>query len=280
MASGYRWWFGIPVASRLPFDRADLPSGYLIASAEDMAHFVIAQMNGGRYGTASVLSPEGIALTHVIPSPNPYGMGWQAEEIDGRTLINHDGGTPNFQTSLFFDPEERVGVFIAANVCSALDVFSSPPGIDWRDGSTVRAMAHSVLNLATGRPLPDQGPTHERIYVLYDFVLVVLTGALVISLARIPTRRRRLEQRGIARPSAVAWRSGITAVLHFALPVLLVLLALAFPGWRVALVLYQPDLVYWLAIVAAVLLVKGMFELEFIARVYGRSHGRGALQTA
>jgi hypothetical protein len=62
--------------------------------------------------------------------------------------------------------------------------------------------------------------------------------------------------------------------------VLLVLLALTFPGWRVALVLYQPDLVYWLAVVAAVLLVKGMFEMGFIARVYGRSHGRGALQAA
>lgn len=280
MASGYRWWFGIPVASTLPFDRADLPSGYLIASAEDMAHFVIAQMNGGRYGAASVLSPEGIALTHVIPRPDPYGMGWEAEEDNGLTLINHDGGTPNFQTSLFFDPEARVGVFIAANVCGALDIFASPPGLDFRDGSTLRAMAHSVLNLAAGRPLPDQGIGHRTLYVAYDLVLLVLTGVLIVFLTRMPERRRRIEERGVSRASDLVWRGAKAAVLHLALPVILVVLAVSFPGVKVALTLYQPDLVYWLVAVAAVLLVKGLFEVLFLWRAFTESHRRRALQAA
>jgi len=97
MASGYRWWFGIPVAATLPFYRSDLPSGYLISSVEDMGHFLIAQMNGGRYRESSVLSPEGIALTHIMPASSPYGMGWESVESNGHTLIDHDGGTPNFQ---------------------------------------------------------------------------------------------------------------------------------------------------------------------------------------
>ena len=58
MASGYRWWFGIPVAATLPYVRADLPAGYLISSAEDMAHFLIAGMNGGRYETPRCFLPE------------------------------------------------------------------------------------------------------------------------------------------------------------------------------------------------------------------------------
>ena len=49
MATGYRWWFGFPVPATLPFSRAKLPAGFIISSAEDMAHFLIAQMNGGRY---------------------------------------------------------------------------------------------------------------------------------------------------------------------------------------------------------------------------------------
>jgi hypothetical protein len=245
-----------------------------------MAHFVVAQMNGGRYGGASVLSPQGIALTHVIPPSTPYGMGWQAKASGGRTLINHDGGTPNFQTSLFFDPDERVGVFVAANVCGALDVLSSPPGIDFRDGSTVRAMAESVLNMATGYPLPDQGPTHERVYFLYDAMLVVLTGALIASLARIRTRHRRLEQRGVPSAGGFAWRTSATALLHFALPALLLTLALAYPTWRLTLVLYEPDLVLWLVVVAAVMVIKGLLEVQFLWRVFARSqHGR-SLQAA
>jgi CubicO group peptidase (beta-lactamase class C family) len=43
MASGYRWWFGSPVPVTLPYNRAELPAGYVISSAEDMARFLIAQ---------------------------------------------------------------------------------------------------------------------------------------------------------------------------------------------------------------------------------------------
>jgi CubicO group peptidase (beta-lactamase class C family) len=75
MASGYRWWFGIPRPATLPYDRGNLPSGYIIASAEDMGHFLIAQMNGGRYAGTSVLSAAGIDTTHAMPS-TPYAMGW------------------------------------------------------------------------------------------------------------------------------------------------------------------------------------------------------------
>ena len=86
MATGYIWWFGIPVATTTPFNRGDLPAGFIISSAEDMSHFLIAQMNGGRYGDRSVLSPVGIALMHAEPVPNTYAMGWETTELDGRTL--------------------------------------------------------------------------------------------------------------------------------------------------------------------------------------------------
>ena len=52
MATGYRRWFGIPVAVNLPDDRATRPSSFLISSAEDMTHLLIAELNGGRYGGA------------------------------------------------------------------------------------------------------------------------------------------------------------------------------------------------------------------------------------
>ena len=55
-ASGHRWWFGIPFSVTLPYNRSELPAGYIISSAEDISHFLIAQMNGGRYRDSSVLS--------------------------------------------------------------------------------------------------------------------------------------------------------------------------------------------------------------------------------
>ena len=157
MASGYRWWFGIPVPRNTPYHRAELPAGYLIASAEDMSHYLIAEMNDGRYGDSSVLSPRGMALRHTEPSIKGYGYGWEFAQSNGRTLINHDGGTTNYQTSLFFDPRSRVGVYMAINVVNALDALSSPPGPSPLDGLSSRAMANVVLSIASGQPMPEQG---------------------------------------------------------------------------------------------------------------------------
>ena len=278
MAMGYRWWFGVPIAARLPYVRSDLPAGYIISSAEDVAHFLIAQMNGGRYENNSVLSPEGIALTHAVPIPKTYGMGWESIQLNGRTLINHDGGVPNFQASVFFDPAERVGVFIAANVCSALDTFSSPPGSSPLDGPTLRAMAESVLSLATNQPLPEQGLGHGRLYLIYDLVLAGLTIVLIMSLARIPRRYRRLAQRGITRWSGLVWRGGLAAALHFAWPLCILFLALNSPAWKVYVTMYQPDLGYWAQAVAAVVFLKGLLEIGLIWRVF-RQTGQGRIAT-
>ncbi len=88
LAIGYRYWFGHAVAfADPPYGRSDLPSYLLIASATDMAHYLIAHLNGGRYGDNHVLSSDGIELLHrgVKPSPpdDAYGMGWFDERWSG-----------------------------------------------------------------------------------------------------------------------------------------------------------------------------------------------------
>src|SRR5205807_8147276 len=83
LAQGYRWLFGVPA----PFDYYNLsgvPSGYLVSSAEDLTHYLIAQMNEGRFGSATVLSSAGITTMHAPGVALPkggthtgsYSMGW------------------------------------------------------------------------------------------------------------------------------------------------------------------------------------------------------------
>jgi CubicO group peptidase (beta-lactamase class C family) len=56
LAVGHRYWFATPVAvTNLAIPRGSLAAGGLISSAEDMAHYLIAQLNGGRYGEAQIL---------------------------------------------------------------------------------------------------------------------------------------------------------------------------------------------------------------------------------
>ncbi len=266
MAHGHRWWFGIPVEKAFPYSRAELPAGYILSSAEDMAHFMIAQMNGGRYEDASILSPELIAATHRAAAAKSVAMGWESAQSNGHTLINHDGGTANFQSSLFFDPQERVGVFVAANVMSALDAFSSPHGRNLVDGPTVRGMAQTVLSMAADRPLPDQGRGKTRLYLIFDLVLLALTVWLVIALLRIPRRYRRLTEHGISTRKDFTWRIGLIALLHFVWPLVVLYVAVNVFMWNV-LFMFQPDLVYWLQVVAAIVFLKGILEITLLRRV-------------
>ena len=267
MASGNRWWFGFPFPYDPPYNRAEAPAGYIISSAEDMSHFLIAEMNEGRYQGVSMLSPESIALTQTEPVPNTYAMGWVNTNINGHKLIGHDGGTTNFQCSVFFDPEAKVGVFVAANVMVGLDAFSSPRGSDPLDGTTTRAMALSVLNIAMSRPLPDQGRGIKRSYMVFNLVIMLLSTFCVVSIVIIPWQRRRLLRIGIRDRSALAWRIGLAALVHLILPLLLLLFVLKVPDWRVY-VSYQPDLAYWLAVVACVIFVRGVVKMFLIWQVF------------
>jgi CubicO group peptidase (beta-lactamase class C family) len=98
LASGYRYWFGRPVAGSAPFPRGFLPAGYLMSSAEDMAHYLIVQLNGGRYGNVSILLPSGIAEMQqgavAVPSGGGagydeagYGMGWFTGKRNGVAMV-------------------------------------------------------------------------------------------------------------------------------------------------------------------------------------------------
>lgn len=265
MASGHRWWFGVPVAVTLPFNRSELPAGYVIASTEDMTHVLIAELNDGRYESASVLSPRAMALRHLEPPVYDYGFGWEFIHEHGHTIINHDGGTMNSQASVFIDLDASVGVYIAANAISALDAFASPSGSSPLDGTTTRAMAHTILNLATNRPVPDTRPGIERLTAIFDLVIALLTIALIVSLVRMPGRLARLAQRGIPTRTEERRRIGLAIILNWTLPIALLWATLDSAPWQV-IVPFQPDLAYWLDGVAIVLFVKGALEIAVLRR--------------
>jgi CubicO group peptidase (beta-lactamase class C family) len=270
MAMGYRWWFGFPFQVTLPFNRANLPAGFLISSAEDMAHFLVAQMNGGRYRDISVLSPDGIALMQARPTSGSHGLGWESVQVNGHWVLNFDGGNANFQASLFFDPETQVGVFITANVINSLDSISSARSTSLLNGITTRIMAESVFSLATNQPLPNQGLGIRRSSLIFDLFILALTGALVFSFLVIPKKYERIEKRGIPHRSDLVKQSGKTAAIHFTGPLALLFVVLKIPNW-ILLVLYQPDFVYWLYGVATVVSLKGLLEIALLWRVFRKT---------
>jgi hypothetical protein len=107
----------------LPHPSGSLPSGQLISSAEDMSHYLIAQLNGGRYGDAQILSPAGIAEMH---SPGvdansmgvdlgDYGMGWIITATSQGNRIWHDGTNPDYFSYMALLPKQNRGMVLLVN---------------------------------------------------------------------------------------------------------------------------------------------------------------------
>ena len=124
MSTGYISWFGIPMpVPNLPYPSGSLSAGQLISSTEDMAHYLIAQLNGGHYGDAQILSPAGIAEMH---SPGmdansmgvdlgDYGMGWIITSTSHGDLIWHDGTNPDYFSYMALLPHQNRGMVLLVN---------------------------------------------------------------------------------------------------------------------------------------------------------------------
>jgi CubicO group peptidase (beta-lactamase class C family) len=126
LAMGHRYWFGIPFAApNLPVPHGSLPSGQLISTAEDMARYLIAHMNEGRYGEVQILSAAGIRELHhgaveyrkMGISAGKYGMGWFDGEIGHTRVIWHSGTVPDFEAYMALLPEQKKGVVLLFNAC-------------------------------------------------------------------------------------------------------------------------------------------------------------------
>jgi CubicO group peptidase (beta-lactamase class C family) len=124
LAVGYQYWFAFPFAApNLPMPRGSLPSGQLISSSEDMAHYLIAQLNEGRYGDVQILSGAGIQELHrgvaeqttMGISAGKYGMGWYSTDIGQIKTIWHTGTLPDFTTYMAIVPDQKKGVVLLVN---------------------------------------------------------------------------------------------------------------------------------------------------------------------
>jgi len=104
-----------------PFELVNpAPAGAMTASALDMAHFMIAQLQGGRFGDAQILQPETATVMHspqytAAPGLNGMDLGFYQESRNGQRIIGHGGDTLVFHSDLHLLLDADVGIFMAFN---------------------------------------------------------------------------------------------------------------------------------------------------------------------
>lgn len=116
----------------IPYGKIDnlAPAGSIFSSVEDMSHWLIAQLDSGRYEGQTVLPMKVLQRTRQPLSIEGrrnttsfgirrhyalYGMGWELSDYNGWEEVSHTGGVNGFVTSVTMYPEQKLGIVVLTN---------------------------------------------------------------------------------------------------------------------------------------------------------------------
>ena len=257
LATGYHYAFGMPMAVDLPYNRGLLPAGYLISSAEDMAHYLIAQLNDGNYTDAALLSPDGMLETHnpAVPSgvtDTSYGMGWFVGPINGILAVHHQGETFNFHSNMILLPDSQMGIVVLINGENSMDLLFGT--------ARIAGIANGVTSLLAGQQ-PPSPPANTSVWVVYS----VLVGLIIVQVVGVIRSARKLHSGRLTEGRVRVGR-------HIVLPLIFNLF------WALITLVILPKIIFGLPLM---ILATGLPDLGYTLLVSGLiALGWGILRTA
>jgi hypothetical protein len=160
-----------------------------------MSHYLIAQLNGGRYKGVRVLSAEGIARMHrgtAEMGPHiSYAMGWEDWEnsgLGGVQLVRHNGDVGNFEAHMILAPESGWGVVVLMNGSNHLRL------------AGMAVIANGVMARLLGVEPPPE-PFNQAMAIFFAVLAVVALQVLgIVRTVMLVRRWRRQPER---RPRGV-----------------------------------------------------------------------------
>lgn len=250
LISGYRNYFGIPVAGKpdypdgsspskdsAPF--STVPAGYISSSAADMGKYLQMYLNGGMdiisQGSINTMFYDGVPLEN---GRDFYGMGWgYAAQYYGRPLLNHSGLVENYTSNMFLIPEEEIGIVVLVNM---------------NDYLVDNNLLGNIMLPLLGEekvPLPDHA--YILFHVLLDLIYLVIIIVAVTPLVLI--RRWKIKPKTKGRLVFEIVRHAVFPAFLLALPYIL-----GSPLWLVWY--FVKDLFFVLLFACAILFGTGIYK--------------------
>lgn len=118
MATGY---MNASEGKTKPFEFVDTaPAGSSSSTGIDMAHFMLAYLNGGTYDGYQLLEPATIRemwTPQVAPEKGlpSFDLGFYQDDFNGLPIIGHGGDTEAFHSDLHLIPSKGLGWFVSFN---------------------------------------------------------------------------------------------------------------------------------------------------------------------
>ncbi|QMV44160.1 serine hydrolase domain-containing protein [Cohnella cholangitidis] len=250
LASGYQSVFGKMISTDPKIHRSSVPAGYIISSAEDMTHYVIAQMNGGTYLHAAVISSEGMKAMHQSSAVFPYGMGWFT---DART-ISHGGDTENFHSDVIMIPESEWAIVVLMNTNDALKTKLY--------GNVYEQLSYRIMNVVSDGELFFMGipePTEFGNVDLYANSLFILVSLWIVW-STYGLIKMRSSYKGITLKFVIVFLA--TVLFHIVLPLAVIVRVpkLASAPWG-TIFNYMPGIGHALMFFSLALLLIGLMNI-------------------
>lgn len=110
------------------------PAGSVSTTADDMSHWMIAQLQNGEYDRVRILKPETAQLMHSrawtnMPQMNGGDYGFYEMSRNGRRIIGHAGDTQWFHSLMGLMLDDHTGFFVSYNSAGKGDI--SAPDALW-----------------------------------------------------------------------------------------------------------------------------------------------------
>jgi CubicO group peptidase (beta-lactamase class C family) len=269
LAEGYRIVFGVPLATHVAYPDGLLATGYHISSAEDMAHYLAAFSNQGRYKGTSVVTPGDTLSGKDVY----YDVDWNPIQLsDTGYGFGHSGKNPNYAAHMQIWPYGHLGVVVLTNAnTSPIEV------IPTKNASTI---ADDVFRMYQGFPLARPAQPISIMYIVIDILVLLAISALVWHGMRLRSWGKRVSR---ARSHLHAWVPSVLTdgILPLCLllgpPIVLTILGDAprfspVKDWEM-LLLIAPDIGYTLLAIASILLVIGTVKLVWVGRQLALGQG-------
>jgi CubicO group peptidase (beta-lactamase class C family) len=255
LATGHSFFFGFPIPRHQPFYPAEIPAGFIISSAEDMAHYMIAQVNAGDYRQTEILSPEAIAVMHAPPNdiPGNYAMGWIAQERNGLKTIRHNGSVETFFADVTLLPEHKLGITLLFNQNAMLPMIT-----------TYSSLSDGLVDALLGQQPASGGLSLRLIYGL-------LTALVIYDLARHVILIIKLTKGWEPDPNKPYFKQIIGIFLqHLLLPTLFLLVfvvmivSAGFNAARVTFYYQIIDLTLWLILSSIFSIIEAVIKFRWL----------------
>ena len=256
LASGYRYWLGFPLPANLPPDLGGVPSGSgaTSSSVEDMAHFLIAELSGGRYGDRQLLSAQGMAEIQRPVAPKGqsdefYAMDWGVMKINGMQILAKSGDLANYKSLLILIPDGKWGLVMLINANSIWASFLGD--------TRIPGIAIGAASLLAGQK-PQIFPASKVPLVIAGVLVLIICLQLagIIHATRVINRWRVDPQRRPHGFWSLLWHIGLPCILNIAWGLLLLVVLPGLFGYPLSFFLYiAPDFGYLLLISGTIALV-------------------------